>query len=121
MSGLRWHFYVQRPLVFPFLSGSGVCVRLCLSECLCECGVYVGISVVSTSPGMLTQEQWTWSHPMYRAFFCIKKNYSFNKCIIFVHRLGSLAVSLGFFQHREGGVNTKSPKLCPWKQGPLDY
>lgn len=77
MSGLRWHFYVQRPLVFPFLSGSGVCVRLCLSECLCECGVYVGISVVSTSPGMLTQEQWTWSHPMYRAFFCIKKKLLF--------------------------------------------
>lgn len=52
-------FHVQRPLVFPFLGGSGVCVRV--PECVCVC-VNVGcVSVVSTFPGMLTQEWWTWS------------------------------------------------------------
>jgi hypothetical protein len=33
--------------------------------------------------------------------FVLKKKKTFNKCIIFVHRLGSLALSLGSFQHRE--------------------
>lgn len=57
---------MQRPLVFPFLGGSGVCVCVSVRACACECvhvstklmhvSVNVGcVSVVSTSPGVLTQ------------------------------------------------------------------
>lgn len=33
---------MQRPLVFPFLGGSGVCVCVCVPECVCvNVSVYV--------------------------------------------------------------------------------
>lgn len=45
-SGMRWHFYVQRPLVFPFLVALGcvcVCVqRACMHVRDCVCGSVSG-------------------------------------------------------------------------------
>lgn len=74
----------------------GVCVcvhaHACthLSECVCECGVCM--SVISTSwdadPGIVDMVTVLCTE----LSFVLKKKYSFNKCIIFVHRLWDLCL-----------------------------
>lgn len=94
-------FIYAATLVFPFLGGSGVCVCVCLNECVCvnvKCVCQWFLLPLGCWPRNSGHDH----SPMYRAFFCIKKNtLSINVSFLCT----DCRVFASVFPYREGGMN----------------
>lgn len=96
-----------------WLWGVYVCVRVCPSECVCVrmWGVYVSGFYFpwDADPGIVDMVTVLCTE----LSFVLRKKYSFNKCIIFVHRLWGLCLCFtilegGRYEHKRAEKQARS-------------